>query len=99
MRNLLLISLILGGSLLAAQQQNDILSESEAAQKHNNLFEENDQAEEVTSQRGPGTNNDDGDLEDAEPVPIDKHSGWLFILAIAIIIYYTIKREKPFGKS
>lgn len=85
MRNLQFIILILGGSLLSAQEQN-------------NRFDINDQEEVVTSQRGPGTNTPGGDLEDAEPVPIDKNSGWLVIIAIAIIIYYTVKRKKSFGQ-
>jgi len=81
MRTLLLIFFILGGSLLTAQQQN-------------NIFDENEQEEVFTSERGPGTDTPGGDLEDAEPVPINKNSGWLMISAITIAIYYTVHRKK-----
>ena len=85
MRNLLFIPLILGGPLFVAQQQH-------------NIFHENEEEEVTTSQRGPGTNNEDGDLEDAEPVPIDRNSGWLVVIAFAIIIYHTVLRRKSVVK-
>ena len=78
--------MIIGGSLLAAQQQ------------QNNIFDENQQEEVFTSERGPGTDTPGGDLEDAEPVPINKNFGWLMISAITISIYYTGQRKKRSGQ-
>lgn len=96
MRNLVLIPLILGSSLLAAQQQNNVFNKNDQT----NIFdeEEKQQEEVITSQRGPGTDTPDDDLEDEEPVPIDKNTGWLFIAAIVMIIFYTFKRKKTVVK-
>lgn len=96
MKNLLLIPMLLAGSLTIAQQPNNVFGEKEK----NNVFDEgeNEQEEVGPSQRGPGTNTPDGDLEDAEPVPIDKKTGWLFVIAIAIVVYHTFFRKRFLDK-
>lgn len=107
MKNLLFIFLISGGSLLAAQEQDNRFNETEhetvgssslATQKQDKRFNESEQEEVITGQRGPGTDTPGGDLEDTDSVPIDKNSGWLVIIALAIIIYHTVQRKKTFGK-
>lgn len=92
--------------MLAAQEQNNRFNNNKqeevgysgAAQNEDNIFRDGNQDEVVTSLRGPGTDTPGGDLEYTEPLPIDKHSGWLFIIGIAIIIYYTVQRKKMFSK-
>lgn len=104
MRNLIFILLILGGSLLAAQEQYNGFNESNqeeegflsAERKQDKIFTESEQEEVGTSQFGPGTDTPGGDLEDAEPVPIDNYCAWLSIFAVALIIYYTVQRKKTF---
>ncbi|WDF46015.1 hypothetical protein PQ459_14020 [Chryseobacterium sp. KACC 21268] len=96
MRNLLIIFTLIAGSFTLAQQRDNVFGDRE----NHKLFdqEENRQEEIGPSQRGPGTNTPDGDLEDAEPVPIDKNKGWLLIIAVAIIVYYTVIRKRSLGK-
>lgn len=106
MRNLLFILLTLGGSLLAAQEQDNRFNESKreevgssvAGQEQDNIFNGSEKEEVFSSQFGPGTDTPGGDLEDVEAVPIDNYSGWLFIVAIGLIIFYTVQRKKTFGK-